>query len=108
MNLADQIRIAITLLMSKEDDGTGRNAKIVGITNAILILLQKNGIITGTELDELFISSQEVIVLGKVKYDPNKMEKEPSEKSSKKASIKKLKTKDVSQPDQSKNREDGE
>ncbi len=108
MNLADQIRIVISLLINGTADKHNENAKIVGITNAILIVLQKNGYITERELEELTISTKEFLVLGKFKYDSKEPSLPQSEDMPKKTKLKKVRYKKVSQPDNNKNREEGE
>ena len=53
VNLADQIRVMLMMVLGKNSSDPDENTKIVTITNSILLILCNNGVITSSEYEEL-------------------------------------------------------
>lgn len=73
MNLADQIRVMLMMVLGKNSSDPDENTKIVTITNSILLILYNNGVITSSEYEELTLSPLDGLIILKGKLDPKKI-----------------------------------
>ena len=80
MNLSDQIRIALSMLLYSKDALPVDSFKIVTITNAILLLMKTNNYLSEEQFKELYARPSNSFFIVKANQSEKGSDKKPSDK----------------------------